>query len=175
MKMIPKPQPNEYAPYAAQYVSLLPDDGRVLEHLESSLQEVSAMLRPLSDAQLSTPCKPGEWTIKEILGHVMDSERVFAYRALRFARQDTTDLPGFDQDSFVACAGSNARTLDDLIDEYVAIRKATLMLFQSFDDAALMRAGTANKYTMSVRAAAYIIAGHERHHINSIQENYLSS
>ena len=108
-----------------------------------------------------------------IVGHVADTERVFAYRALRFARADTTPLPGFDQDGFVAAAGFDRRSLADLAEEFAGVRKATLKLLGSFDEAALDRVGMASGHPMSVRAAAWVIAGHERHHVRVLRERYL--
>src|SRR6266542_5192147 len=99
MNLIPKPQPGEYAPYAIMYLALLPDDGQVLEHLSDNLEATQAFIRTFSGEQLSTPHKPGEWTIKEILVHVSDTERIFAYRALRVARHDSTPLSSFEQNA----------------------------------------------------------------------------
>jgi hypothetical protein len=174
MKTIPKPEAGEFAPYAIMYIDLLPDDGRVLDHLQNNVRRVQELVRPLSEAKLTTPCADGEWTIKEILGHVMDTERVYSYRALRFARNDTTELPGFEQDDYVPHSGANARPIADILEEYAAVRRATVALFKSFDETAYTRGGVASGHRMSVRAAAYIIAGHELHHLNSIRENYLS-
>jgi len=112
--------------------------------------------------------------MKEILGHVTDTERIFAYRALRIARNDPTPLPSFEQDPYVQYSGANARSIADLLEEFTAARLATLALFNSFDDEAWQRSGTASGHALSVRAAVYIIAGHELHHINSIKQNYLA-
>jgi uncharacterized damage-inducible protein DinB len=156
------------------YIDLLPDDGLVLKHLRDNLDVVKAAVSHLSDEQLCTPHAPGEWTIKEILLHVVDDERIYAYRALRFARNDATDLPGFDQDPYATYSEANARSLDSLFAEYDSVRAATLTLFENLPDAAFTRAGTADGNRVSVRALAYHIAGHELHHLNSIRENYLS-
>ena len=173
MKYIPKPQEGEFNPYTIMYISLLPDDGQVLQHMQTHLQVIRDLIYPLPEERLITPCAPGEWTIKEILAHIMDDERIYTYRALRFARNDATELPGFDQDLFTQYAGANGRTLEDIFIEYAAVRQATLTFFNSLGDDALIRAGTANGHVMSVRAAAYHIAGHELHHLNSIKQNYL--
>lgn len=172
-KIIPKPLEGEYAPYTIMYIGLLPDDGLVLKHLQDNLEKVKSLILPLPEEKLITPCAEGEWTIKEILGHIIDDERIYAYRALRFARNDSTELPGFEQDDYVIYSGANERSLDDIFQEYTAVRLATIALFNSLDDAALTRAGVANGNIMSVRAAAYHIAGHELHHLNSIKQNYL--
>ena len=174
MERIQKPAEGEFAPYAGAYINLVANDGLVLHHLQDDVQTVTDLFLAQSDEKLSTPCAEGEWTMKEILAHVTDTERIFAYRALRFARNDTTEQPGFDQDSYVKYSGANARSVADLLEEFTAVRIATIALFNSFGAEAWTRSGVANRHTLSVRAAAYIIAGHELHHIKSIQENYLS-
>lgn len=172
MKHIPKPPANEYAAYTIAYIAQVPDDGRVLEHLQHNAEVMKQHILSLPEEKLATPCAPGEWTVKEILVHIMDSERVFAYRALRVARNDMTPLPGFEQDDYVPYSGANARSLDNIFAEYIAIRAATMTFFESLDDAAWLRIGTASNNPVSVRAAAYIIAGHELYHLDSIKQNY---
>lgn len=174
MRKIQKPTASEYAAYASKYVDLLPDDGLVLQHLKDNLQVVKDLMAAQPEAKLSQPWKAGEWTVKEILVHMMDAERIFAYRALRFARNDQTELPGFEQDDYVPNSGANERTIESILEEYSTMRMATIALFANLDDAALLRSGFANKNPMSVRAAVYQIAGHELHHLHSIQENYLT-
>jgi len=173
-KKIQKPTAGEHAPYMSAYIDLLPDDGLVLVHLRDNLPKVKDLLLTQSEARLSRPCAAGEWTMKEILSHISDTERVFAYRALRIARNDPTPLPGFDQDTYACSSGANARSIEDLFEEFTAVRLATLALFHSLDEQAWQRAGTASEYPLSVRAAAYIIAGHELHHLASIRQHYLS-
>lgn len=173
-KKIQKPVEGEYVPYTSAYIDLMPNDGLVLIHLRENMQRVKDLFLAQSEEKLTTPCAPGEWTMKEILSHVTDTERIFAYRALRIARNDPTPLPAFDQDIYAQYSGANARSTEDLLEEFTAVRLATLALFNSFDDEAWQRTGTASEHTLSVRAAAYIIAGHELHHVNSIKENYLS-
>ncbi|MEO8612382.1 MAG: DinB family protein [Chloroflexota bacterium] len=172
MKNISKPGPGESAPYTLDYIQMVPDGGRVLQHLQDNSQTIKNYLRSLPAAKLTTPHKEGEWTVQEVLGHVIDTERVFGYRALRIARNDKTDLPGFEQADYVPYAGANARSLEDLLAEYTTLRAATMTLFNSFDDAAWERSGTASGYTLTVRAAVYIVAGHELYHLRSIKENY---
>jgi hypothetical protein len=172
-KKIQKPTAGEHAPYMRAYIDLLPDDGLVLTHVRANLQNVKDLLLAQSEARLTTPCAAGEWTMKEILSHVTDTERVFAYRALRIARNDPTPLPGFDQDTYARYSGANARSIEDLLEEFTAVRLATLALFHSFDEQAWQRRGTASEYSLSVRAAVYIIAGHELHHLESMRQNYL--
>lgn len=174
MRRVQKPTEGEYAPYAIMYIDLVPDDGLVLEHLRANLQMVKDLTGPLSDEKLSTPCAPGEWTIKEILVHVIDTERIFAYRALRFARNDATELPGWEQDPYVAASGANTRTIESILEELTAVRLASIALFNTFDEEVMQRSGIANKHNLSVRSALYQIAGHELHHVKSIRENYLA-
>src|SRR6185437_3230559 len=121
-----------------------PDDGLVLEHLRTAMQTTKELISAQSPELLVSRCAPGEWTIKEILVHVMDTERVMAYRAMCIARHDSADFPGFDQNEYVANADANERTIESILEEYAAVRTATLCLFHSFSNAALLRAGRAN-------------------------------
>jgi uncharacterized damage-inducible protein DinB len=173
MKRIAKPVPAEYAPYTISYIGLLPDDGLILEHLLENLAATSDFLRALPAEKLSYRYAEGKWTIKEILAHIIDDERIYAYRALRFARNDQTELPGFEQDDYALESGANERSLDDLLQEFATVRHATVSLFESFDSKVLTRTGIASGNVMSVRAAAYHIAGHELRHINVIKDRYL--
>ena len=175
MKMIPKPEPNEYAPYASIYISLLPDDGQVLKHLEDNLRATTEFIRAVPDEKLSYRYAEGKWTIKEIIGHLIDDERIYVYRALRFARNDQTELPGFEQEDYAAESGANERSLDNLLEEFAAVRRSTIALFNSFDDRVLTRSGIASGNVMSVRAIAFHLAGHELRHMNIIKERYLAS
>jgi uncharacterized damage-inducible protein DinB len=172
MKEIPKPIAGEFAPYASMYIDLLPNDNQVLSHLQANLQVMQEFILTFPPEKLTYRWAEGEWTIKEILVHIIDDERIYCYRALRFARNDKTELPGFEQDDYVTYSGANERTLADILDEYRAVRAATLTFFNSLEDNALTRSGVANGHVMSVRAAAYHLAGHELHHLNSIKENY---
>jgi uncharacterized damage-inducible protein DinB len=173
MRTIQKPEEGEYAPYAIMYIDLLPDDGLVLQHLSDNLQIAKDLIEPLPEEKLTHPHAPGEWTIKEILLHIADDERIYSYRALRFARHDTTELPGFDQETYAEWSGANELSIEDIFEEYAAVRSATITLFANLPEESFTRAGIANGHVMSVRAAAYHIAGHELHHLNSIKQNYL--
>jgi uncharacterized damage-inducible protein DinB len=175
MKTIPKPEAGEYAPYTIMYIQLLPDDGLILKHLEDNLRATTEFMRALPEESLTYRYAEGKWTIKEILAHLIDDERIYAYRALRFARNDQTELPGFEQDDYALESGANKRTLDDLLEEFAIVRRSTIALFESFDDHVLTRAGVASGNVMSVRAAAYHIAGHELRHLNIIKDRYLGS
>jgi uncharacterized damage-inducible protein DinB len=173
IKLIPKPKKSEYAPYTSMYIDLLPDDGLVLKHLQDNLEKTIQLIRSLPDEKLAYRFAEGDWTIKEILVHIIDDERIYCYRALRYARNDTTELPGFEQDDYVPYSGANGREIEEIIDEFASVRNATITFFKSLGEAALIRKGIGSGNIISVRAAAYHIAGHELHHINSIRENYL--
>ena len=173
MQSIAKPQAGEFAPYTSMYIDLLPDDGRVLDHLEHNLDATGKLVKSLPETSLATPFAPGEWTVKEILLHIADDERIYSYRVLRFARNDSTELPGFDQELYTPHSRANERSLTDILEEYASVRAATITLFKNLPEDAWLRAGIANGNRMSVRAAVYHIAGHELHHLNSIRQNYL--
>lgn len=174
MRHIPKPEPGEYDSYALEYFNLIPDDGQVIQHLENNAKLFEEMVSSLSEEQLSTPHATGEWTIKEILLHVIDDERIYAYRTLRAARNDKTPIPGFEQDDYIEPSRANERSLESLLDEYRSVRMSTITLLKYLPEDALLRSTMANKHEVTVRALAYHIAGHEMHHIVSIRENYLS-
>lgn len=173
MKTIQKPQIGEYVPYTIMYIDLVPNDGLVLRHMQDNLQVIKDLVLAQSEEKLTTPCAPGEWTIKEIVGHIIDCERVFAYRALRFARNDSTELASFDENMYAEYAGSNERSTEDLLAEWTAVRMSTVALFNSFTEEAFLRSGIMIGYQTSVRALAYVIVGHALHHLYSIKENYL--
>jgi len=165
-------QPNEYGAFYAQYISLAGDD-EIIAGLTSNLREITDLLTSISESKFDYSYAEGKWTIKELLVHLIDTERVFAYRALRFARMDTNDLSGFEQDDYVVVSKANSRSKADLIEEYIAVRKATLTLYKSLDQDMLKFIGTANNSPTSARALGFIIIGHERHHVKIIKELYL--
>lgn len=173
MKIIEKPEAGEFAPYTMQYIGLLPDDGLVLKHLRDNLQATKDLILSLPAEKLHYRYAAGKWTIKEILAHIIDDERIYVYRALRFARNDRTELPGFEQDDYAANSRADERDIRDILSELEAVRFATVAFFESLDDRSLARRGTADGKIMSVRAAAYHIAGHEMRHINIVRERYL--
>jgi hypothetical protein len=170
MLRIPKPESDEYLAYYGKYIALVGDDA--IAALRKQAAGTPRLLKGVSEAQAMFRYAPGKWSVKEVLGHVMDGERVFGYRALRFARADRTPLPGFDENTWVPAAGFDRRTMAELAAEYEAVRAATLALFGSFDEAALVRRGAANNAEVSVRALAHIIAGHELHHVGLLRERY---
>jgi hypothetical protein len=167
-----RPEPSEFAPAYANYIRQVPD-GDLLATLERQLQDTRAALAGLTESQADFAYAPGKWTIKEVLGHVTDGERVFAYRALCFARGDSTPLPGFDEQAWTPASGASSRTLADLLEELAAVRDSTLALLSHLPADAPLRRGTANGNEISVRALAWIIAGHERHHLRILRERYL--
>jgi uncharacterized damage-inducible protein DinB len=158
-----RPESNEYAPDYEKYVSLIPD-GDIVSMLQTQIAETRRMLNSLSEAKAEQPYAPGKWTIKQMLGHLIDSERIFAYRALRIARNDKTPLAGFEQDDFVTYGNHNACTLADLIAEFESVRQTSIFLFKHMPEDAWTRQGTASNNPVTVRALAWIMAGHEIHH-----------
>ena len=168
-----RPAEGDYLPYASGYINQIPADQDPLDALRNQPQEVHAVFAGLSEAQAEKSYAEGKWSLKEMLLHQIDTERIFAYRALRFARADGQDLHGFEQDDYVAQSRANARSVASLLAEYDAVRAATVALFEHFDEEALSRRGTANGGPTTVRALLYIIPGHERHHLNTIHERYL--
>lgn len=167
------PGPDEHAPYYARYVSLVPQGADVLDALERQGRDTAALLRSLPPERATFRYAPGKWSIAESAGHVADAERVFSYRALRFARGDATPLPSFEQDGWVDASGHGHRPLASLADELEVVRGATLALLRPLDAEAWTRGGTASGHHVTVRALAWIIAGHELHHVGILRERYL--
>ena len=169
-----KPQPEEYDPYFGRYISLI-QDSDILGTLQKQSAETNSLLGSLSESDGTFRYAPGKWSVKEVVGHMNDTERIFAYRAMRIARADKTPLAGFEQDDYVRAGGFENRTLTDLVGEFDAIRKTTMFLLRGLEKDAWARQGTANNGTLSVRALAYMIAGHELHHRRILQEKYFPS
>lgn len=166
-----RPQAGEYNPYYDRYVSLVGSDD-IVGILEKQPTETVALFKSYSP-QADFRYAPGKWSVKEMLGHVNDTERIMTYRALRIARGDQTPLAGFEQDDYIRDGNFGQRTLGDLIDEFTDVRKATLSLFRHLDAEGGARRGVANNDPISVRALAYIIAGHELHHRKMLREKYI--
>ena len=166
-------QPNEYAPFYANYISHVSDEYTLQEELEISLHRFIKFVQDIPMDKFDYRYAEGKWTIKDIILHLIDAERIFTYRALRFARNDKTDLPGFEENDYVDEANANSRTIMDLLTELSAVRHATLLLFKSFNDYKLLRIGTANNNQMSVRALGFVIIGHQNHHQRIFEERYL--
>jgi hypothetical protein len=168
-----RPLEDEYAPYYANYISQVPD-GDVIRTLTKQIDETQALIKSIPEDRGGHRYAPDKWSIREVIGHLIDSERIFAYRALRFARADVNPLAGFDQDEYVRASGSDRRSLAELASEFEYVRRSTIAMLGSFDDLAAERRGKANNNEVSVRAIAWIIAGHERHHLRILRERYLT-
>jgi hypothetical protein len=172
MIQITRPQANEYAPYYKNYITLVPD-GSLLEFLASQGESFASLLRTLPESKLLHRYAEGKWSIKDIAQHVIDSERIFAYRALSIARNDPHALPGFEENDYAAVANADDRNGEALAEDFTTARASTIALYKSFDESALTRKGIANNQPITVRSLGYIIAGHGLHHINVIKERYL--
>ena len=168
---ISRPAADEHLAYYGKYIALVPGD----DALPPLIDQIDATMKVLSrvdETRAMHRYAPGKWSVKQVVGHMSDGERVFAYRALRFARADRTPLPGFDENHYVPEGGFDSRPLADIALEYRAVRAASIALFASLTPAALERRGTANDAPISVRALAWIIAGHELHHRGLLIERY---
>ncbi len=170
---VDRPGENEYAPYYAGYIQRVPD-GDIFEVLTQQLDTLPALLAKLSVGQADFRPGPAEWSIKEVVGHINDAERVFAYRTLRISRGDQTPLPGFEQDDYVRAANFGERTLSDLLEEFALLRRANLLAFNGLSSEVYQRQGTVIGFGVSVRALLYIMAGHVEHHMESLREDYLA-
>ena len=170
MPRITLPAADEHAPYYGRYTSLV--GGDVLAQLGSLPTSTPRLLANTSEDLGNFRYEPGKWSVKDVLGHLVDAERVFSYRALRIGRGDTTALPGFEQDDYVVAARFERRTLADMAAEFAVVRGSTLALYRGFDDEAISRRGTASGMTVTVRALAAIIAGHELHHVAILKARY---
>ena len=164
---------NEYVPYFEQYIKLVTNNLSIIENLETAQKEFDNLLRNLPEKKHDFAYAEGKWTMKELIQHIIDTERVFCYRALCFARNDKTDLPGFDQDIFVDNDNANDRDYFDLLAEMQTLRTSTIQLYKSFSDEALLRIGIASGNEISVRALGFLFSGHQIHHLNIVRERYL--
>jgi uncharacterized damage-inducible protein DinB len=171
---IARPEPGEYAPYYDRYISLI-EGADILTTLDAQRRQTMLLLSGRDDEDGDIRYAPDKWSAKEVLGHVCDTERIFAYRALRIARADRTPIEGFEQDDYVRNSPFETRPLAEVIDDYLAVRRATLTLLRNLDDAAWLRRGIANQNEVSVRAVAYLIAGHELHHRRILEEKYFTA
>lgn len=163
---------HEYNNYYSGYINQV-TGGNIMESLEKGKTEILKFFESIPGEKWIYSYADGKWTIKEVVQHLLDTERVFAYRALCFSRKDDVELPGFDQDDYLRNSNANSRTKESLIEEYLSIRDASISLFKSFSEEMLLQIGIASNNPLSVRAAGYIIAGHEIHHCNVIKERYL--
>jgi hypothetical protein len=167
-----RPQTNEAAPYYSKYIDLITSD-EIVPAIESQFEEMIPFLQGISEEQSRHSYEPGKWTIREVLNHVNDGERVFLYRAFWFARGYQDALPSFDQDQAVQEAHANNTSWADLVEEFKSVRLSTLSFFKNLPEEAWSRTGVASDYPFTVRSLAYIIAGHVAHHRNVLTERYL--
>jgi hypothetical protein len=169
---ITRPAPTEYDPYYERYISLVSTHD-IVSTLQQQVQDTRTLLGSLTGQQGDFRYAPGKWSVKEVLGHMSDTERIMSYRAMRIARGDKTPIEGFEQDDYVPNGKFGRRTIPDLLDEFATVRNATVHLFRNVDAEAAERSGIANKKDITARALAYLIAGHELHHRRILQEKYL--
>jgi hypothetical protein len=172
---ISMPNANEYAPYYGRYIEPASARGDVLAALPKQIDEINSALGNLSDEQALFRDAPNEWTIKEVMGHMNDVERVFAYRLLCISRNDQTPLPGFEQDDYVRESGFNEYPIADLVNEFEFLRRANILAIKNMSTESTLRLGTASGNPVSSRALIYILVGHVEHHMASPHEKYLPS
>ena len=170
--MIPPPKPDEYAEYFGRYIQRVPPGSDIFALFAAQPGELRTLLQNVSDDQANVRPKPGEWSIKEVIGHLDDVERIFAYRLIWIARGDTTPLPGFEQDHFVRGTDFNRRSLSDLIEEFSYQRQANILCFKPLTEAEMGRRGTASGNPFSPRALLYVLVGHVMHHIELLTVDY---
>jgi hypothetical protein len=168
---IPRPADDEFAPYYTPYIAALPA-GDVLTTLEHDLADTLTLFHATPEARGTFRYAPGKWSVKDVVNHIIDAERIFAYRALRIARGDQTPLATFAENAYAVSANADDRTIADLAAELEAVRHATLMLFRSFRVDVMTIRGTASGFPVTPRALAHILAGHARHHVNVLRERY---
>jgi hypothetical protein len=170
--MISRPTPSDYPAYYETYIKLVKED--VFKLLDDGILKMQALLSGIDEEKENYAYAPGKWTVKEVIGHILDTERIMTYRALRFARADRQELPGFDENDYVKNSNFGKRKLIDMAHEFSLLRESNIALFKSFDEEALNRKGIANKNEISVRALIYIVAGHQVHHMQVLRERYLA-
>ena len=166
-------QSSEYASYYGAYIAQVSDEYTLTEELEISVHRLVKFVREIPMDKFDYRYAAGKWTIKDIILHLIDAERIFAYRALRFARNDKTELPSFDENAYVDEANANTRSIQDLLTELLVVRQSTLTLFKSFSAEQLLKIGTTSNNPMSVRALGFVIIGHQNHHQKVFEEKYL--
>jgi hypothetical protein len=170
--MIDKPKESEYAPFYAGYIAAVPPGDDILDLLESQVERIRRLAASVPAERETFRYAPGKWTLREVLGHLGDAERVFGYRAFRISRGDETPLAGFDENQYVEASGFNARELSSLAEELALLRQANVLFLRSLDAESWRRTGIANNNPVSVRALAFIMAGHLNHHLNVLRERY---
>lgn len=165
-----RPTPDEHVAYFSRYIERV--QGDPLAAMASQIEETTALLFAAGESKAGHRYEPGKWSVREVVGHLMDTERVFSYRAMRMGRGDSTPLPGFDENLYVPGGAFEKRTLADLVADFRAVRASTLALYRGFDEAAWARRGEASGNPASVRSLAFVIPGHERHHVAVLRERY---
>jgi len=168
-----RPEKTEYAEYYDRYISLI-DSDEIVAVLENQLEELAEVFKQITEEKSHYAYAADKWTIKEVIGHLADGERIFAYRALRISRADKTPIEGFEQDGYIENSNFNQTPLSDLTAELLLTRKSNLIFFRNLSGEAWLRTGTASENSVSVRALAYIMAGHVRHHLKILNERYLA-
>ena len=166
------PTPEEFAEFYAGYIQRAQAKGDVFAALSNQVEEIQTALGALTDEQALFRNAPNEWSIKEVLGHLNDVERLFSYRLLRISRNDPTPLPGFEQEDYVRAAGFDSDPIKDLIQEFEHVRRANILTIQNMTEESILRRGTASGYTVSARALIYMLVGHVDHHLASLHEVY---
>lgn len=170
-----RPAAGEFDPYYQRYISLVTEGDEIAGLLDAQSVETERLLRDISEEQAASRYAEGKWSIKQLVGHVVDAERVFAYRALAIGRGETRPLPSFDEQAWGDTARADARPFADLVEELATVRRSTVMMMRAFDEEAWQRRGVANDQPVTPRALAYIMLGHERHHMRVLRERYLGA
>jgi uncharacterized damage-inducible protein DinB len=168
-----RPEKTEYAEYYETYVSLV-EETDIVSVLQNQLAEIENLFAEITEEKAGYAYAEGKWSIKQLIGHIIDGERIFSYRALRISRADRTPIEGFEQDGYIENANFNAAKLSDLLEEFALVRRSNILLFKNLAAEAWSQTGTASGWEFSVRALAYIIAGHVRHHTNILKTRYLA-
>ncbi|BBH18693.1 hypothetical protein Back11_00380 [Paenibacillus baekrokdamisoli] len=169
--MTTKLEANEFPPYFEQYIKLI-TEGNIVNILEEQLHEMTSLFSQLTDDQADFRYAEGKWSVKEVLGHITDNERIWAYRILRIARGDNHVCKSYDENQFAAESSFHLQQIDDLLEEFIVVRRSTIMLLKGLKDKAWLRSGTLYDAKLTVRAAAYVIAGHEKHHRGVLEARY---
>ena len=169
---VARPRQGEYNPYYGRYIELVPD-GDIVQLLDAQLGDTLAFLRGIASDRSLHRYAEGKWSIRDVVQHLSDAERIFAYRALRVARGDATPLPSFDENAYAPAANADRRDWRAIVDEFESVRHATTALFAGLTPEMMARTGTASGHVISARALAWITAGHERHHVTILRERYL--
>lgn len=171
---MPQPNTNDYSPFHQTYINQVPDYLSAVEAIQSSFSIVKNFIQAIPDSEHLYTYAPGKWTLKEMVQHITDTERILAYRALCIARGDTTPLPGFEENDYALHSGANAHKWEQLVEEWIGHRSSVVQLFKGLSDARLAQRGTVNNASITANALGFIIAGHSLHHLRIIQERYLN-